>query len=178
MRNREVESLGGWSLNLAIRQLIFGLLRQQGVTFQLVQRGLDNTCFEKGLENWRARHPEQVLDTAQEETTCAEPNALSHAFQVCKYGTDDSRTSMHLQRFLLGWCLLDTRPLAHSNVCSTVGCEKQFGDLNQSRGPGCRPLAHPSATTISATKCQRRTILSILFRGSIGCHELRGEQDA
>jgi len=70
MRNREVESLGGWSLNLAIRQLIFGLLRQQGVTFQLVQRGLDNTCFEKGLENWRARHPEQVLDTAQEETTC------------------------------------------------------------------------------------------------------------
>ncbi|KAN0109355.1 magnesium-dependent phosphatase-1 [Russula decolorans] len=49
MRNREVESLG--------------------VTFQLVQRGLDNACFEKGLENWRARNPE-VLDAAAEETTC------------------------------------------------------------------------------------------------------------
>ncbi|KAI0268442.1 magnesium-dependent phosphatase-1 [Russula aff. rugulosa BPL654] len=50
MRNSEVESLG--------------------VTFQLVQRGLDNACFEKGLENWRTRHPEKVLDAAPEETTC------------------------------------------------------------------------------------------------------------
>jgi len=46
MRNREVESLG--------------------VTFQLVQRGVDNACFERGLESWRARHPEPVLDAVLE----------------------------------------------------------------------------------------------------------------
>ncbi|KAH9988846.1 acid phosphatase-domain-containing protein [Russula vinacea] len=44
LRNKEVKSLG--------------------VTFQLVQEGLNNACFEKGLENWRAQHPEKVLDEA------------------------------------------------------------------------------------------------------------------
>ncbi|KAF8485702.1 magnesium-dependent phosphatase-1 [Russula ochroleuca] len=48
MRNKEVKSLG--------------------VTFQLVQQGLDNACFEKGVENWRAQHPEKVLDDAAKET--------------------------------------------------------------------------------------------------------------
>ncbi|KAI0261115.1 magnesium-dependent phosphatase-1 [Gloeopeniophorella convolvens] len=41
-RNKEVESLG--------------------VTFELVQRGLDNVSFERGLEKWRTNHPEQVLE--------------------------------------------------------------------------------------------------------------------
>jgi len=48
LRNKEVQSLG--------------------VTFQLVQRGLDKACFERGLENWRARQPE-VLDVASKEST-------------------------------------------------------------------------------------------------------------
>ena len=43
-------------------------LLRQGVTFHLVQHGLDNACFEKGLESWRARHPETVLDASPEET--------------------------------------------------------------------------------------------------------------
>ena len=43
-------------------------LLQQGVTFRLVQRGLDNACFEKGLESWRARHPEAELDASPKET--------------------------------------------------------------------------------------------------------------
>jgi len=47
-RNKEVQSLG--------------------VTFQLVQRGLDKACFERGLESWRARQPE-VLDAASKEPT-------------------------------------------------------------------------------------------------------------
>jgi len=52
MRNREVSS-------------------SLGVTFQLVQQGVDNACFEKGLEVWRARHPaELVSDAAPEETAC------------------------------------------------------------------------------------------------------------
>lgn len=33
----------------------------------MVQQGVDNACFEKGLENWRARHPEKVLDVTPEE---------------------------------------------------------------------------------------------------------------
>lgn len=40
-------------------------LLSPGVTFQLVPRGLDNTCFEKGLASWRKRNPEMPL----EETT-------------------------------------------------------------------------------------------------------------
>jgi len=48
MRNKEVESLG--------------------VTFQLVQRGLDRTCFERGLETWRVRHSEKVTTALPEET--------------------------------------------------------------------------------------------------------------
>ncbi|KAH9954210.1 magnesium-dependent phosphatase-1 [Russula dissimulans] len=39
-----------------------------GVTFQLVQWGLDKACFERGLENWRARQP-QILDAAPTETS-------------------------------------------------------------------------------------------------------------
>jgi len=49
MRNREVESLG--------------------VTFQLVHRGVDNACFERGLESWRVRHPEPIVDAILETTT-------------------------------------------------------------------------------------------------------------
>jgi len=52
LRNKEVESLG--------------------VTFQMVPQGLDNTCFERGLETWRERHPEMVLDAAPEEATPGE----------------------------------------------------------------------------------------------------------
>ncbi|KAH9971643.1 magnesium-dependent phosphatase-1 [Russula compacta] len=49
LRNSEVESLG--------------------VKFQLVHRGLDNACFDQGLESWRAQHPEKDTDAALEETT-------------------------------------------------------------------------------------------------------------
>ncbi|KII84910.1 hypothetical protein PLICRDRAFT_57416 [Plicaturopsis crispa FD-325 SS-3] len=43
-RNKEVESLG--------------------VTFCLVQNALDNRTFEKGLAEWRKRHPEEVVEDA------------------------------------------------------------------------------------------------------------------
>ena len=51
-----------------VRHLICGCLLQLGVTFQLVERGVDNACFEQGLESWRARHPEPVLDAVLEAT--------------------------------------------------------------------------------------------------------------
>lgn len=43
-RNKEVESLG--------------------VTFCLVQRGVDDRSFEKGLAEWRKRHPAEVVEDA------------------------------------------------------------------------------------------------------------------
>ncbi|EKM51009.1 uncharacterized protein PHACADRAFT_128667 [Phanerochaete carnosa HHB-10118-sp] len=43
-RNAEVESLG--------------------VTFCLVQRGMDDRTFEKGLAEWRRRHPVEVVEDA------------------------------------------------------------------------------------------------------------------
>ncbi|KIP03234.1 hypothetical protein PHLGIDRAFT_31887 [Phlebiopsis gigantea 11061_1 CR5-6] len=43
-RNNEVESLG--------------------VTFCLVQRGMDDRTFEKGLTEWRRRHPVEVIEDA------------------------------------------------------------------------------------------------------------------
>ncbi|KAI9454717.1 magnesium-dependent phosphatase-1 [Russula earlei] len=49
MRNKEVQSLGG-------------------VFCCLVHRGVDNACFEQGLQNWRSQHPKKVLDAAEEKT--------------------------------------------------------------------------------------------------------------
>ncbi|KAI0290401.1 magnesium-dependent phosphatase-1 [Multifurca ochricompacta] len=49
LRNRNVESLG--------------------VTFHLVSRGVNNTCFERGLESWRAKHLEKVLDALPDAAT-------------------------------------------------------------------------------------------------------------
>ncbi|KAI0044063.1 magnesium-dependent phosphatase-1 [Auriscalpium vulgare] len=45
-RNKEVESLG--------------------VTFVLVHNGLDNRTFEHGLDEWRKRHPEEVVNDVTE----------------------------------------------------------------------------------------------------------------
>jgi hypothetical protein len=44
---------------------------------ELVHRRLDNACFERGLESWRARHPETVtaMDAVLEatvETKCGD----------------------------------------------------------------------------------------------------------
>lgn len=35
-----------------------------GVTFVLVPDGVNSRIFEKGLEEWRRRHPAQVLEDA------------------------------------------------------------------------------------------------------------------
>ncbi|EEB90504.1 hypothetical protein MPER_11279, partial [Moniliophthora perniciosa FA553] len=40
---------------------------QLGVTFCLVRNGMDNQTFEKGLAEWRKRHPEEVNEDVPSE---------------------------------------------------------------------------------------------------------------
>lgn len=39
-----------------------------GVTFCLVQKGMDDRTFERGLAEWRKRHPTEVVEDADNES--------------------------------------------------------------------------------------------------------------
>jgi magnesium-dependent phosphatase 1 len=43
------------------------ILAAIGVTFCLVSRQLDEGTFEKGLADWRNKHPEEVIEDAVDE---------------------------------------------------------------------------------------------------------------
>jgi magnesium-dependent phosphatase 1 len=63
-RNREVESLGESAQTVFIGITIDLQVSFTGVTFCLVRDGTTARIFEKGLADWRKRHPEEVMGDA------------------------------------------------------------------------------------------------------------------
>lgn len=68
-RNRDVETLGALQplLNLDVPNLhpaesYASHSLSEGVTFILVDRGMNRKTFEKGLTEWRRRHPPAFED--------------------------------------------------------------------------------------------------------------------
>lgn len=66
-RNNEVESLGELHPSQSSDSSTpsqSSSYHLQGVTFCMVHNGMDHRTFEKGLAEWRKRHPEEVVEDA------------------------------------------------------------------------------------------------------------------